>query len=310
MTVQRTADAVCLLAPAKVNLHLRVASRRADGYHELCTVMMALDLADRIRIQRTGTPGARLSVSDPSLAADNLVCRAWEAFAGRTRVAGGVRIELVKRIPVGAGLGGGSSDAAAALAGFDALFDTRLGAAALAELGGSIGSDVPFFFADSPLALCRGRGEVVEALPAVGRPAGVLVAPPFGCSTAAVYAEYDREPASAPAVSAPLSVFEGDSVRWPRGMVNDLAAAAERVEPRLKSVRDALAALAPHGLLMTGSGSGFYCLCRDETDAARFQAAAADLGLGAVHRVHRWEADRSESGCFPPHTMNVWAAKD
>jgi len=203
-----------------------------------------------------------------------------------------VRIELTKRIPAGAGLGGGSSDAAAALIGLDRFFATGLDAATLAELGKEIGSDVPFFLAAASLAICRGRGERVEPIDSPADCVGCLVVPPFACRTSAVYAEHDRVSASSPAgPSASTCGAFADAVdAWPAQMRNDLEPAALRLEPRLRPIRASLEALEPWGLVMTGSGSGFFCLCRDESEASRIRRCLRGRNLGAAWLVHRWRA--------------------
>jgi 4-diphosphocytidyl-2-C-methyl-D-erythritol kinase len=294
VAVARKGDAIEALAPAKVNLYLEVLGRRADGYHELCTVMMAVDLADRLRMERSDARGMTLSVRDPQLATDNLVQRAWELFAERCRPAGGVRIALQKSIPVGAGLGGGSSDAAAALAGLNVLLEAGLAPEQLAALGARVGSDVPFFLASGSLAICRGRGERVEPIDSPARPHGVLVVPPFSCSTGAVYAEYDRagQTVGGRAEAERLAAFAGEAASWGQGLHNALEPAARRVEPRLGEMRRELEALSPAGLVMTGSGSGWFCLCADAQEASRLQEAVGTRGLGCAYPVHRWN-----SGC-------------
>lgn len=290
--VSRRNNAVEVIAPAKVNLRLEVRGLREDGFHELSTVMMAVDLTDRLRIEARDTPGIELSVSDPALLKDNIVSRTWKMFADHTCVCGGVRVDLSKSIPAAAGLGGGSSDAAGALVGFNELFDTKLDAATLADLGGRLGSDVPFFFAAGSLALCRGRGELIELIDSPGRPIAVIVVPPLACHTAAVYAEYDKlvEPLRrGPAVSA-MEAFAGDVDAWPAAMSNDLDFAALGVEPRLREVRTFLETLSPAALVMTGSGSGMFCLCRDASGAAEIERAVNARRLGTAYVVRRWRA--------------------
>ena len=281
--------AVDLLTPAKANLFLEVGGRRADGYHELRTVMMAVDLTDRLRVQPAAGDGIELSVRRGGPEHDNLVTVAWEVFASHTHRRCGVRVELDKSIPVAAGLGGGSSDAAATLIGLNALFDARLTAAELGRLGAQVGSDVPFFLAGGSLSLCTGRGEQVEPISSRARPIVVLVVPPFGCSTAAVYAEYDRHPPeSAPDAEGMLSALGGPVAGWRGGLYNALENAACRIEPRLRELRAALEGLGPLGVVMTGSGSGMVCLCRDDRQAVRLAEAAAALDLGRAVVVRRW----------------------
>ena len=186
--------AVACRAPAKVNLHLEVLRRREDGYHEIETVLQAVDLCDELRVtlrerRDDGRLQAELDV-DPFGAApeddSNLCARAAAAFGAATGAGGRLRIDLRKRIPAGAGLGGGSSDAAAVLVACDRLFGTGLAPAALVELAAGIGMDVPFFLRGGT-QLGRGRGELLTPLTAIRRGRFLLAVPPFSLATADVY---------------------------------------------------------------------------------------------------------------------------
>ena len=152
-----------LSAPAKINLSFQIKGRRPDGFHEIETLMAPVSLADRITIERAGEQdGIRFTCDNPSLPADddNLVVRAAKLFRRRTNVTTGITIALEKKIPHGAGLGGGSSDAAGTLLGLNELFAANLPEDELLKLAAELGSDVPFFVVRSP-AVCRGRGEIV-----------------------------------------------------------------------------------------------------------------------------------------------------
>jgi 4-diphosphocytidyl-2-C-methyl-D-erythritol kinase len=150
-------------APAKVNLSLKIEGRRADGFHDIETFIAPIALADQLTLEKAGAgEGIVFHCDDPSIpqGPENLVVRAARAFFDKTKEPADVRIELRKKIPHGAGLGGGSSDAASVLIGLNELFQANLSREALLEMGGVIGSDVPFFIFGSA-ALCRGRGELV-----------------------------------------------------------------------------------------------------------------------------------------------------
>ncbi|MEO6789158.1 MAG: 4-(cytidine 5'-diphospho)-2-C-methyl-D-erythritol kinase, partial [Chthoniobacteraceae bacterium] len=149
-------------APAKINLSLRVLRRREDGFHEIESLMVPVAIRDTLDIERRENGGIEFTCSDSALPSDgtNLVVCAAAAFAAATGIEPHVRIFLKKEIPHGAGLGGGSSDAAATLLALDELFDTRLPLAELTRIAAQIGSDVPFFLARGA-AWCRGRGEIV-----------------------------------------------------------------------------------------------------------------------------------------------------
>ncbi len=152
-----------VLAPAKINLSLRILNRRSDGFHEIETLIAPISLCDQIKIDKSDSgKGIEFHCDDPSVPTsdDNLVLRAARAFFAATKLKSAVLIELKKRIPHGAGLGGGSSDAASTLLALNELFETKLPREALAKLAEPIGSDVPFFIFES-VAICRGRGELV-----------------------------------------------------------------------------------------------------------------------------------------------------
>src|SRR5262245_53525263 len=185
MLLHRAGTSVRALAPAKVNLFLEVLRRRPDGYHDLATLMVAVGLYDSLSFTANDTGEIRLGCDDPALPTgpDNLVCRAARLLRDRHGVRAGADILLAKRIPVAAGLAGGSSDAAATLAGLNRLWQLGLDNGELARLGAELGSDVAFFFS-GPAAWCTGRGEIVEPVP-MARPLDlVLVSPRVGLSTA------------------------------------------------------------------------------------------------------------------------------
>lgn len=157
MIVSDTPGRIEISAPAKLNLTLEVVRRRDDGFHELRSVFLALDLVDTITVE--GAPSITLSCSDPDLETpENLVWRAAEALRKAAGLRTGALLTLVKRIPVAAGLGGGSSDAASTLLALNALWNLGYPRARLLEIGATLGSDIPFFLGTSPLALVTGRG--------------------------------------------------------------------------------------------------------------------------------------------------------
>jgi 4-diphosphocytidyl-2-C-methyl-D-erythritol kinase len=181
-------ETITLAAPAKINLSLRILGKRPDGFHELETLMIQIGLADEIEIVHAPGHGIPLTCNDPEIPTDsgNLCVRAVELFREETGIAHGISISLMKRIPHGAGLGGGSSDAAAVLKGINTLFDEPLVAEELALLAASLGSDVPFFLHDGP-AVCRGRGELLGEAPAIPERRILLIKPPFPVPTAWAY---------------------------------------------------------------------------------------------------------------------------
>ncbi|MEY2505586.1 MAG: 4-diphosphocytidyl-2-C-methyl-D-erythritol kinase, partial [Verrucomicrobiota bacterium] len=197
-------------APAKINLSFHISGRRADSFHEIETLMAPISLADRLTIEaRRGETGIEFFCDDPSVPAgeDNLVVRAARLFQDATKVAAGLKIILEKKIPHGAGLGGGSSDAASTLLGLNELFATGLEENKLIELGAQLGSDVPFFIVRSP-AICRGRGEIVAPAELPGRFRLLLVKPDFGVPTPCAYGRW-RESREMPGVDYSPQEFGG-----------------------------------------------------------------------------------------------------
>ena len=180
MQMQRSASVVRVGAPAKVNLFLEVLARRSDGYHELATLMLAVSLYDTLEFTEEPPGATALHCDHPSLSTgpDNLICRAVDLVRRQSGRSDGVGIRLWKRIPMAAGLAGGSSDAAATLAGLNRLWRLGWDRGQLARLGAELGSDVSFFFA-APAAWCTGRGERIEPL-RLGRPLDLVLVAPSG----------------------------------------------------------------------------------------------------------------------------------
>ncbi|MBM3972715.1 MAG: 4-(cytidine 5'-diphospho)-2-C-methyl-D-erythritol kinase [Planctomycetes bacterium] len=266
--------ALRLPARAKLNLWLRVVGRRADGYHLLTTLFHALELHDDVAVALADQGIAMAITADaPVLAVPpgpgNLVEQALHALAERVGYRGGFRAQLHKRIPHGGGLGGGSSDAAAALRLGNALLGAPLAAAELQALAASLGADCAFFLRGGSQ---WGRGVGDELSPAqVAARHFVLVCPPFGCPTVAVYKTFaalwqERAPDDTveqnPAVDEPEALLQ-------RGFRNDLRAAAERVQPALAPLRQRVAELAGQEVSMTGSGSTLFVPFAVASDAQR-----------------------------------------
>ena len=184
---------VCVSAPAKINLHLEVLGLRSDGFHELAMVMQSIDLADELRCENTADGAITLSCDQPGLSCgdDNLIIRAAQLLRARSGFAElGVRMHLSKRIPIGAGLAGGSSDGAAALVALNRLWGLGQSQAQLEALAADLGSDIPFCVAGGT-QLCFGRGERLESLPPISHPLGVLLVknPEVSVSTPWAYGE-------------------------------------------------------------------------------------------------------------------------
>jgi 4-diphosphocytidyl-2-C-methyl-D-erythritol kinase len=270
MLIERRADAVIAWAPAKLNLFLEVLSRRPDGYHEIATLMVAVTLYDCLICESTASESLELTCDNETLSVgpDNLVLQAGELLRKDAGVSRGARLRLSKRIPMAAGLAGGSTDAAAALAALNELWTLGLSPSRLAELAGQVGSDVAFFF-DTPAAWCTGRGEKVQAL-TLDRPLWfVIVCPTVGLSTAEVYRN-GRVPEQPLDGSKVRDAFRsGDVEELGRCLHNRLQDAADRLRPELVKVRQRLGEASPAGCLMSGSGTSCFALCRDEAEAWR-----------------------------------------
>jgi 4-diphosphocytidyl-2-C-methyl-D-erythritol kinase len=288
MHLTRYLEDVVVWAPAKVNLHLEVLGKRPDGYHAIETLMVTISLFDTLVLHKAATGEMSLTCSEPSLsvAEDNLIVRAARLLQQRTGCTRGVRVRLIKRIPMAAGLAGGSTDAAATLAGLNALWQLGLTNDELAGLGGELGSDVPFFF-HGPAAWCTGRGEVVTPVRVGGRFELVLLCPTFGLPTAQVYRHVTvpEQPVSGEAIREALA--KGDVSAIGRHLFNRLQEAAVRLDARVAEYYKRLAELAPAGQLMSGSGSSLFALCptAEEADRIASQCNAASGGRYWVFKV-------------------------
>lgn len=268
-------------APAKVNLHLSVLGRRPDGYHELVTLMQPLELCDRVTLERA-EPGLAFTCDQPELAGpDNLVVRAAEAFFAAWGGEPAVRLHLAKRIPVAAGLGGGSSDAAAALTGLNRLHGEPLSRRRLQELARGLGADVPFFL-QPHTAWCMGIGERVRPVPEFERLFYVLVNTGRAVSTAWVYGQLEITWTSA-AKSNKINPLLGLSRVNALFLCNDLEGVTLRALPELQGVKDALMGAGAIGALMSGSGPTVFGIFRDRTSARLAAEKLAERGGLWVH---------------------------
>ena len=257
-------------APAKINLTLEVLGRRNDGYHDLRSLVIGVDLRDRVRCQPSSIPGIILACSDPTLNnPDNLAVRAARILAERCDRHPAVQIDLEKRIAVGAGLGGGSSDAATTLRLCNSLWRTDLPTTELAAIGAELGSDVPLFFS-LPSAVIEGRGERVS--PVRLRWSGwiLLICPPISVSTAGVYRAFRPHDSDGFPSGTDRNILHAASAVEVSGLLsNHLEPAVFRVCPTVYSLREALTFLDLTSVHVTGSGSALYCLFDDPEPALR-----------------------------------------
>ena len=255
---------------AKVNRSLLVLGRRSDGYHEIDTLFQTIDLSDELAFEEDDRLSLTVAGGDVPADETNLVLRAARALFSHTGAARGARLHLVKRIPSGAGLGGGSADAAATLLGLDALWGLGLTAAELRGIAASVGSDVPFFLVGGR-ARGTGRGERIEPLPDGPDESLVLLFPPFGLPTPDVY----RALAAPPLADPPPPRWAGEAPDR-----NDLEAAAERLRPELSALRASLRTAGAVSARLSGSGSTVFGAFRSPEEARR-AAAALDGREGA-----------------------------
>jgi 4-diphosphocytidyl-2-C-methyl-D-erythritol kinase len=249
-----------VLAPAKINLSLRILGRRDDGFHEIETLISPISLADKIDIERQSR-WIDFSCDDPTVPSgdENLVVRAAKAFFEKTKISGGVGIKLHKKIPHGAGLGGGSSDAAATLRALTQLFETNLSREELAKLGSAIGSDVSFFLFESA-AVCKGRGEIVSPTKLKKKLSILLLKPGFSVSSGWAYSRW-RDSKEIPGISYQPQNFEGQS------FLNDLERPVFEKFVFLSQLKAWLLKQGEVGAaLMSGSGSTVFAVLRENAD--------------------------------------------
>jgi 4-diphosphocytidyl-2-C-methyl-D-erythritol kinase len=270
MLLECFADDVVVWAPAKVNFHLEILGKRPDGFHQLETLMAAVSLCDTLIVRDEPSGQLQLSCNRPELSVgeDNLVMKAASLLRQSMQCRRGARMSLVKRIPMAAGLAGGSSDAAAALAGLNRLWGLGLKTDELAGLGAQLGSDVAFFF-HGPAAWCTGRGEVVTP-EVVGGPFWlVLYCPPFGLATADVFRKVVVPPVPRKGTEVRQALRSGDVEMLGRVLHNRLQDSAQGIRPEVTSYQGRLEAFGPAGACMSGSGSALFALARNRAEAVR-----------------------------------------
>ncbi len=292
---RRASQELRLLAPGKVNLYFEILGKRPDGYHEIRTVMQTVSLFDELQFERLEGEELRLLCSDAELPADeeNLVVRAGRLLQERCGVEQGAAIRLVKRIPVGGGMGGGSSDAAHALLGLSELWGLDVTQSDLAGLAAELGSDVPFFIYGGT-ALCEGRGERVTPLSSPVQMHYVIIMPRLHVSTAEVYASVRTvlTTRSVTSNNVLVALEKGDWRMVSDGMQNDLQPIALSLHPDLRQLWSELKAMKERcglrALLLSGSGACFFAVAPDE-ECARRAAALLESELSvpcaAAHTV-------------------------
>ena len=276
-----------MLAPAKINLHLRVYGRRDDGFHGIRSIFQAISLADEIIVgSLKKTNSIEICGEFDCPVEKTTFYKAVLAWRAATGDEGGVEIRVGKRIPAGAGLGGGSSDAAATLRALEKLSGLSLGPRKLASIGAAVGSDVPFFLLGAA-ALVSGRGEIVEPFAAREDFALLLCSPGFPSSTPEAYALLDRERPddsgeADPEPSSLLASYRADPLTWP--FANSFEAPLMRVYPALEEVAGLLRSAGASFVRMSGSGSTVYGVFCGREEASR----ASVLLSGRGPRGAKW----------------------
>jgi 4-diphosphocytidyl-2-C-methyl-D-erythritol kinase len=280
---ERDDGALTLLAPAKLNLGLAITGRRADGYHDLVTIFQAVSIFDRLTL--SPAPHLRLVCDDAALAGtDNLVLPALSRLRRQTGVAAGAAIALVKGIPVAAGLGGASSDTAAALRGALRLWRCAIDDGALTELAAAIGSDVPFFFRGGT-ALAVGRGDRLTALPTPAATRFVVVAPAVAIArkTATLYAALrPADYGDGAHVRAQAAALRGGGEIDPALLANAFTRPLYRLRPDLADLPELMRRHGAPNVALSGAGPSHYAVLGDPDAADRLGAElAAALGTSA-----------------------------
>jgi 4-diphosphocytidyl-2-C-methyl-D-erythritol kinase len=266
----------------KINLTLSVGSLRPDGYHHFQSLMATITLYDDL-ILRLGKNAITLICDDPSipLGADNLVYQACSLLAAQSDTDANMEIELIKRLPTQAGLGGGSADAAGTLLGLNELWKLNWPREELTRLSAMLGSDVGFFL-HGPLAICSGRGEAVHPVDFIWNFWGVVVKPKISLSTAQVYRHYqeseDREFSRAEALVKVLPSKKPSEV-YPY-LSNDLETAAFRISPELGELKNELQKVLNVPVMLSGSGSAMFALFDAQNDAR-----------AAMHRIQSFNEE-------------------
>ena len=312
MHISRCGTDVVVRSPAKLNLVFEVLAKRSDGFHEVRTLMTAINLFDtlvfsfphpasggagRVSLEcrwATGYQGQEVysrscgrtesSSEDLPEGTDNIVVKAVQLLASRAGVEADAHVRLVKLIPSAAGLGGGSSNAAAALLAANLGWNLGWSRERLARLAAELGSDVAFFFGPGS-AVCHGRGEQIEPITDLGRLNFVVVRPPAGLSTREVY--QSCRPADQPVSIQPMlrALRNGDLAAAGKLLANRLQPVAERLSPWVSKLKHELGRLDCLGHQMTGSGSGYFGFCRHARHARRVAQILRGRNVGRVFRA-------------------------
>ena len=307
MMIRRFGNEIVIETPAKLNLFLEVLAKRPDGFHELETLMVAINLYDSLlfspshdgvqvdcawasglaaRWTTSGSMAGPSPLDNLPSGEDNLVYRAIRRLAAETGCTSGLHVKIIKRIPSSAGLGGASSDAAAALVAANQLWNTGLDCRQLQQIAAALGSDLPFFLANSTMAVGRGRGERLEILPRAGMLHFVVVRPLEGLSTPLVFRHC--RPAVNPRNIEPIrsALQAGRIADVGRAFHNQLQPAAREISPCVRQLEREMATLGFLGSQMSGSGTTFFGLCRSARHAQHLAQRIRQRGIGVAFATH------------------------
>lgn len=292
MNLIRQGSRVSVNAPAKVNLFLELLQRRPDGYHELETFMVPVSIYDTVSLENRNDDLLRLTCTwvagmaedakaDLPPPEQNLVYQTLRLLRSTANIGCGADVYVTKRIPSQAGLGGGSSDAAAALVAANEAWNLDWSRQELASFAAQVGSDVPFFLYDA-WARCTGRGEVIEPLPSPGQLSLVIVKPPLGLSTSEVFAQaaVPQHPASSDPLRRALATANPLSIAG--SLFNRLQPAAARMTEWIRTISQKMNDLAVCGHQMSGSGTSYFAVCRNYRHARHIASKLRSLRLGQV----------------------------
>ena len=267
-------------AYAKINIGLDVLRRRADGYHEVKMVMQTVDIYDELVLERRKEPGIELRMDNSDLPSggDNLICRAADLLFREKEITGGVNISLTKRIPIAAGMAGGSADAAAALRGLNELFDMGYSLKELQALGVGLGADIPYCLAGGTM-LSEGIGEILTPLPAPPAAHLVIAKPDINVSTAFVYGNLHADRlAWHPDIDGMIAALQKGDLDGITGRLgNVLETVTVKAHPVIEQIKELLRKQGAENALMSGSGPTVFGIFKEKETAAR-AAEAVERG--------------------------------
>lgn len=267
-------------AYAKINIGLDVLRRRADGYHEVKMIMQTVDIYDELVLERRKEPGIELRMDNSELPSggDNLICRAADLLFREKKITGGVNISLTKRIPIAAGMAGGSADAAAALRGVNELFDLGYSLTELQALGVGLGADIPYCLAGGTM-LSEGIGEILTPLPAPPAAHLVIAKPDINVSTAFVYGNLHADSlAWHPDIDGMIAALQKGDLDGITGRLgNVLETVTVKAHPVIEQIKELLRKQGAENALMSGSGPTVFGIFKEKETAAR-AAEAVERG--------------------------------